>query len=142
MSSIAQSLIQAVEANGGDISVEGDWLVIHPRKAGQRIADALRLHKAEIIELLRTSTPKQDMPPMPAGVRLIRWEPKEPPVELSRYETVTDTSGFMTTTLKQLDAHLHGKTWLAGNWGLSVLIARLEAVGCYVALDNAKTALQ
>ena len=116
--------------------------MVRPRKAGMQFADALRLHKAEIIELLRTSTPKPGVPPMPAGVRLVRWEPKVPPVELSRYETVTNTDQFIRTTLRQLDAHLQGKTWLAGNWGPSTLIARLEAVGCDIVLENPRLVLQ
>jgi hypothetical protein len=53
MISVAQSLIRSVEARGGRITVEGEWLVIDPREAGEPIVDELRRHKAEIIELLR-----------------------------------------------------------------------------------------
>ncbi len=56
MSDVVRSLIREVEAKGGRISVDGPWLVINPRKAGEQIVDALRKHKAEIIELLRPST--------------------------------------------------------------------------------------
>jgi hypothetical protein len=136
MSSVALSLIHAVEAKGGRITVDGSWLVIDPREAGELIADELLRHKAEIIALL------QVLPPMPAGVRLIRWEPKDPPIRLSECSTVTNTEKFILTTLQQLDAHLKGKTWLAGNWGLSTLLARLEAVGCFVALEDPRRAHQ
>jgi hypothetical protein len=142
MSSIARSLIQAVEANGGRIRVDGDWLVIHPRKAGEPIADALRLYKAEIVDFLHRTKPRKDLPPMPPGVRLVRWEPKKPPVRLPSGGEVVEIELFARSTLRQLDAHLQGKSWLAGNWGLSTLIARLEAVGYCVALENPSIALQ
>jgi hypothetical protein len=79
---------------------------------------------------------------LPAGVRLIRWVPATAPVHLSRFETVTHLDIFVRTTLAQLDARLHGKTWLAGNRTLSTLLARLEACGCIVALDDPKKVLQ
>jgi hypothetical protein len=63
-------------------------------------------------------------------------------VQLSRYATVTNTDGFIRATLRQLDAHLHGKTWLSGNWGVSALILRLEACGRVVELEDPRGALQ
>lgn len=136
MSSAALSLIRAVEAKGGRITVDGSWLVIDPREAGEPIADELLRHKAEIIALL------QVLPPMPTGVRLVRWEPKTPPVQLPSGSTVVEVELFARSTLRQLDAQLQGKTWLAGNWDLSALLARLEAVGCFVALEDPRLALQ
>jgi hypothetical protein len=136
MSSAAQSLIHAVEARGGILLVDGEDLVIRPKSAATPLLEELRRHKAEIIaELARR-------PPMPPGVRLIRWEPKTPPVQLPSGSTVVEIELFARTTLQQLDAHLKGKTWLAGNWGLSALLARLEAVGCFVALEDPRLALQ
>jgi hypothetical protein len=75
-------------------------------------------------------------------VRLVKWRPKAPPVELSRYETVTNTDRFVRTTLQQLGHALHGKPWLSGHRGLSSLLARLEAVGCYVELEDPQKAVQ
>jgi hypothetical protein len=59
-----------------------------------------------------------------------------------RCSTVTDTDKFIRSTLAQLDAHLKGEKFLDGGWGLSGLLARLEACGCIVALDNRGRALQ
>jgi hypothetical protein len=56
--------------------------------------------------------------------------------------SVTDVNRFIRTTLCQLEAALEGRSWQAGNWGLSGLLERLEAVGCVVALDNPRRALQ
>jgi len=98
--------------------------------------EELRKHKAELIaELARR-------PAMPAGVRLVRWEPKTAPVQLSQCSTVTDTEKFIRMTLGQLEAALEGRNWQAGNWGLSGLIERLAACGCGVALDDPRKALQ
>jgi len=45
-------LIQAVEARGGRLSVEDEYLVIDPRKAGEPLMEELRRHKAEIITVI------------------------------------------------------------------------------------------
>jgi hypothetical protein len=73
---------------------------------------------------------------MPAGVRLSHWNPKEPPVQLSRFETVVDVDKFIHSTLWQVEARMLGKDWQAGNWTLSTLVERLAAVGCHVELEN------
>ena len=99
--------------------------------------DELRANKLLLLAELMVRRPA-----LPDGVRLIRWEPKAAPVRLSEYSTVTDTEKFIRTTLIQLAARLSGKDWLDGGWGLSGLLARLEACGCVVALDNPREALQ
>ena len=68
-------------------------------------------------------------PPMPAGVRLLAWEPKQPPVALSVFSVVNDTQKFIVSTLQQLDAALRGNPWAAGNWTVRDLCERLEQVG-------------
>jgi hypothetical protein len=78
----------------------------------------------------------EKLPEMPDGVVLLQYTPLPPPVQLSRSEAVTDTGVFITSTLRQLDHEFNGRQWLAGNWGISGLIARLAATGCVVALDQ------
>ncbi len=129
-------LIRAVESAGGRFMVDGGRLGIVPATAAAPVMEELRQHKAELLaELARR-------PAMPAGVHLVSWLPKDAPVRLSPCSTVTDTEKFIRTTLMQLAARLSGKDWLAGGWGLSGLLARLEACGCVVALDNPREALQ
>jgi hypothetical protein len=136
MSGAALSLIRAVEARGGILFIDGQDLVIRPKSAAAPLLEDLRQHKAEIMaELAQRLT-------MPAGVRLLRWEPKEPPIRLSECATVTDTDKFVRTTLRQLDARLRGEDWRAGNWPLSTLLARLEMCGCNVVLEDPRKALQ
>lgn len=79
---------------------------------------------------------------MPPGVKLVQWQPKAAPVRLSPCSTVTDVERFIRQTLMQLQAALEGQTWQSGNWGLSGLLERLAAVGCVVALDDPRRALQ
>jgi hypothetical protein len=134
--SSALGLIRAVEANGGRLRVEDGWLVIAPGDAAEPVMGELRQYKAEIIDLLA------QRPAMPAGCRLVSYAPKEPPTRLTAWETITDTQTFVRATLQQVDARLHRKTWLAGNWTLSTLLDRLAAVGCHVALENKERMLQ
>ena len=134
--SAALELIRTVEANGGCLRIDGEYLVIAPGEAAAPVMEELRQHKAELMaELARR-------PVMPSGVRLGLWSPKAAPVQLSVCSTVTDTEKFIRSTLTQLAARLSGKGWLDGGWGLSGMLTRLEACGCIVALDDPRRALQ
>ncbi|MFZ0339887.1 MAG: hypothetical protein WAL45_17795 [Terracidiphilus sp.] len=134
--SAALELIRTVEANGGCLRIDGEYLVIAPGEAAAPVMEELRQHKAELMaELARR-------PVMPSGVRLVSWSPKAAPVQLSVCSTVTDTEKFIRSTLTQLAARLSGKGWLDGGWGLSGMLTRLEACGCIVALDDPRRALQ
>jgi len=134
--SAAQRLIEIVEANGGRFMVDGDRLGIVPATAAALVMEELRRHKAELIaEIARR-------PAMPRGVRLMRWEPRDAPVRLSECETVTNVDLFIRSTLRQVEARLQGRHWLAGNWTLSTLLDRLVVVGCIVELENPGQAWQ
>lgn len=133
----ATEILHTVQSHGGQLwLVDGERLRYRLPESLRPMVDVLREHKSEIIELLA------QRPAMPAGVRLVSWSPKAAPVQLSRCETVTDTDKFIRTTLMQLTARLSGKDWLDGGWGLSGLLARLEACGCRVALDDPREVLQ
>ena len=129
-------LIQAVESAGGRFMVDGGRLGIVPATAAAPLIDELRRYKVEIVELLA------QRPAMPAGVKLVRWEPLPAPVQINRYTTVTNTQGFIDCTLRQLGARFRGDDWGAGNWSCTELLARLEAVGCNVELEDGRLVLQ
>lgn len=134
--SAALELIRTVEANGGRFRIDGEYLVIAPGEAAASVMEELRQHKTELLaELARR-------PAMPAGVRLVTWSPKAAPVKMSPCSTVTNVDLFVRSTLRQLEAILTGKDWLAGGWGLSGLLDRLAAVGCHVALVDPSRMLQ
>ena len=132
----AEIILAAVRETGGQIWIEAEKLKYRLPAGRTDLIPALQKLKGELLRLL------SERPAMPAGVRLIAYEPKAAPVRLSECSTVTDTEKFIGTTLAQLDAKLNGKSWQAGNWPLSVLIDRLAACGCVVKLTDPRRAMQ
>jgi hypothetical protein len=133
----ATEILQTINVAGGQL-----WLV-----DGERLRYRLPQNLAPLVEVIRERKPElvellAQRPAMPAGVRLIHWEPQAAPFRLSECSTVTDVDLFIRSTLMQLEAALEGRSWQAGNWGLYGLLERLAAVGCVVALDDPRRALQ
>ena len=90
---------------------------------------ALREQREEIVAPHQR---RMALPPIPDGVRLACWDPKQPPVVLQQCSVVIDVEKFVLATLEQLQARIEGKDFLAGNWSLRELIERLEQVGVKV----------
>jgi hypothetical protein len=132
----ANEILRSIESSGGALWVTGESLGYRIPESESSLVDQIRTCKWELLELLA------QRPVVPAGVRLVSWSPKDAPVRLSECETVTDTEKFIRSTLRQLEAQLSGKDSLAGAWGLSGLLTRLEACGCRVALEDRRKALQ
>jgi hypothetical protein len=139
-------LIQAVRERGGRFLLDGDRLGVSPRTAGEPFAQQIRERKREIADALKAEIVEVfrvgELLAVPLGVRIVSWNPKTAPVRLSVCSTVTDVDKFIRTTLAQLAVRLSGKGWLDGGWGLSGLLARLEACGCVLALDDPQKAVQ
>ncbi len=72
---------------------------------------------------------------IPRGIRLLEWQPKQPPVAITTWAVVNDVPQFIGATLTQLEAALRGDTWLAGNWSVRDLVERLEQVGVKVSVE-------
>src|ERR1019366_8397512 len=70
----------------------------------------------------------------PKGVTLLRWAPERPPVAIESWAVVNDVPQFIRTTLRQLQAAMVGKNWLAGNCSVRELVERLEQVGVKVSV--------
>jgi hypothetical protein len=75
----ALALIQAVEANGGRLAVEGETLVIRPKEAGLPLVDELRAHKTAILAALQarhliTSHNEEDSVGQALRSAFARWE--------------------------------------------------------------------
>lgn len=133
----AVEILRTINTSGGQL-----WLV-----DGERLRYRLPERLAPLVEVIREMKPQliellEQRPAMPAGCRLVRYAPVTPPVTLSGYSVVTDVDLFIRTTLQQVGARLTGKKWLDGGWGLSGLLARLEACGCRVTLDDPLKTLQ
>jgi hypothetical protein len=145
----APQIIQEVEAAGGVLKLDGDRIRYDlPRKASA-LVEILRQHRNEVLQVLRerernrlpdpfavaVEEAKTSIPPnMPAGVRLLDWQPKAPPVELTSWSVVVDVALFVQTTLWQLDAALRGDHCGAGNLSARTLCERLEQAGVKVEL--------
>ena len=93
------------------------------------VLDRLRANRTEVAEVLRR---RGEIPAMAAGIGLLAWQPKPPPVAITTWAVVTDIPRFIRSTLKQLEAALRGDNWLAGNWSVRDLLERLEQVGVTV----------
>ena len=116
--------------------VDGKIKAAFPADLRLRLApllERLRANRNEVAELLKK---RSDIPPMPPGVRLVAWEPKQPPVILTRLSVVIAVPLFIRSTLEQLEDALAGKQWLAGNWSVAELIDRLSQVGVVVLLEQ------
>lgn len=125
----AVELVEAVQEAGGSLTLNGDRIkYILPKPAAWLVGE-LRQQKAEVVRLLQLRTA---IPPMPPGISLVKWEPKEPPVAIVHMGVVTDVPKFVAATLRELEARLQGKDSLAGNWSLRELAERLEQVGVEV----------
>jgi hypothetical protein len=125
----ATALVERIVAAGGSLVLDGDRISYELPERAASLLPALRANREAVRSLLLASSPE-----MPAGVRLISWTPKRPPVVLTRWLVVTDTELFVRHTLGQLSAAVAGRTWAAGNWSIRELIDRLEQVGVKVEL--------
>lgn len=127
--SSAEQAIERIEAAGGAVVLEGDRIRCRLPGEARELAEELRAHKDEALLVLKQ---RALIPPIPKGVRLIRWEPKPAPVILTRYEVVVEVKRFVEMTLVELKEALAGKRWLAGNWSIRELTDRLEQCGVVV----------
>ena len=104
----AAEIIDKITGAGGRIWLSEGKVRASLPEALRPLVTLVQSHKAELIaELSRR-------PPMPAGLRLVRWEPRIQPVQLSECEIVLDVDVFIRSTLRQVDARLRGQSWHAG----------------------------
>ena len=131
-------VVSEVEAAGVGFRLDGEkvrvWYPDDERRGelAEQIA-FLRGQRAEVAAYLKA---RSAIPPMPEGVRLVRWEPKPAPIAITKVEIVTDVPRFVTMTLLELKAALAAKRWLAGNRSVRELIERLEACGVVVEVNG------
>jgi hypothetical protein len=137
----AEELIETVEQAGGRFELSGDKVRYQMPSATAHLVEVLRLQREEVRAILRQRHQETQRPPsipqalpdgltLPDGVRVVSWQPKEPPVTITHCAVVTDIPRFIKATLRQLQHLLAGDTpFLAGNWSTRDLIERLEQVG-------------
>jgi hypothetical protein len=79
------------------------------------------------------------VPPMPPGVRLIRWEPKPAPVAIDVCSVVVDVPKFVESELRDLDSRLNNPWTIHGGFTVPQLLDRLAQVGVLVVLEPCGT---
>jgi len=129
-------VVAEVEAAGAALRLEGNKVRVRYRGAQQRNRLAqqisfLRAHRGEVADLLRA---RATVPSMPPGVRLLAWNPKQPPVFIEACSIVVETNLFARTTLAQLGAAIANPERRVG-WTVPQLVDRLAQVGVAVALE-------
>lgn len=129
-------VVSEVEAAGAAIRLEGDRVRVwypdeeHRENLAEQIA-FLRTHRADVASFLKA---RNAVLLMPAGVRLIEWNLKEPPVAIETCAVVTDPALFARTTVEQLRIALaEPRRWVG--WTVPQLINQLAQVGVVVALE-------
>ena len=125
----AIDVISRLEAAGGKLTLdrEGVRYLIPSGDAETRgLLVELRERKPEVTDLLRVRA---------AGVHVIGWNLKEPPVAVDICSVVTDPALFARSTLEQLRTALaEPKRW--AGWSVPQLIDRLAQVGVIVTLES------
>ncbi len=130
----ALEIVSEIEALGGCLSLDGDDAIRYrmPEDAAHFLNE-LRAQKSEVVLILRK---RKEIPPMPAGARLVHWEPKPAPVVLTQSSVVTEVDRFIRMTLLELKAALAGKRWQSGHWSVRDLVDRLEECGVRVEIES------
>jgi hypothetical protein len=132
--SLTQAILDEMSQRGVTARIEGETLRLKPREAlDDDLLARIKEHKPEIIRALAA------IPPMPEGVRLVRWGPKPAPVALTTVGIVTDVPRFISMTLMELKAALAGKRWLAGHRAVRELVDRLEQCGVHVEIETGES---
>jgi len=138
-------LINTVESRGGRLWLQGGHIKYSVPKAAsieiRPMLDELRARHKELAAILRERTPPQGVPapprcpPLPQGVRLIAYAPKEPPVAVSVCSLVTNVDRFIRHQLEELDARLHSPVQIRAGDSVFEILRKLEEVGLEVTLE-------
>jgi hypothetical protein len=98
------------------------------------MVEGLRANREELRRVLQQQT---TLPNMPAGVRLIEWNLKQPPVLIESNGIVIDPNLFGRRTLEDLGCALSNDAWVG--WSVPQLGDRLRQVGIVVELNCEET---
>lgn len=130
-------IVSEVEAAGAAFRLEGEKVrVSYPdderRKELAKQISLLRDHRTEVAAYLKA---RSAVPPMPKGVRLIRWESKAAPVAIDVCSVVVDVPKFIESELWALDSRLNNLRTIHGGFTVPQMLNRLAQAGLEVELD-------
>lgn len=133
--SLAEGVIARIEGAGGELGLIGERIRVRLPEDAVYLLDELRVHKDEVLALLRR---RGAAPAMPPGVGVVHWQPKSAPVILTQFSVVTEVDRFIRMTLVELKAALAGNRWQSGHWSVRDLVDRLEQCGIRVEIESDK----
>ena len=73
----AEQAIECIEFARGLLAVHGERIRCRLPEDAAHLLEELLVHRDEVLLVLRQ---RDDVPAMPAGVRLVRWKQKEAPL--------------------------------------------------------------
>ncbi|HEV2491482.1 MAG TPA: hypothetical protein VG204_00255 [Terriglobia bacterium] len=155
-------LVKQLAGIGARVSAEGDQVAVRfpeeHRREVEGLGPEIRRLKPELLRVLhdaggrgsfdgfesrldgdrdevRGVRSSAECPPLPAGVKLVRYRPKEPPVAVAPISIVTDVDKFIQAYLRDLGHRLqHPATHSCAP--LPEILAKLAEVGLELTLDG------
>jgi hypothetical protein len=118
-------------------SLSDRHLLAREREQKAELLTELTRRRRKAIDKLNTMVQPQDRlvvapdfcPFLPRGVRLIRYQPKEPPIGIDVCSVVTDVDRFIRAELRELDGRLNNPVQIRGGWGVFAILERLRQAG-------------
>ena len=108
--------------------------VSYPPKSGDSGDVGDRIDKTAHSEALGVPAPPV-CPPLPKGVRLVRYEPRTPPVGIRLVSVVNDVDKFIRHYLEELDARLHHPVQIRGGGSVFEILSKLAEAGLELAIE-------
>lgn len=131
----AAEILGELERRGVSVAVEGETLCLKPKRAlDDGLLARVRESKAEILREL-TQQLSDGCPPLPRGVRLIRWDPRPAPVAIDMCSVIVDVPKFIKSELLALDSRLNNPWTIRGGFTVPQTLDRLAQAGLEVELE-------
>ena len=109
--------------------------VSYPPKSGDSGDAGDRPRATAPLEALGVPPPSV-CPRLPSGVRLVRYEPRTPPVVIQLVSVVTDVDKFIRHYLEELDARLHHPVQIRGAGSVFEILSKLAEAGLELAIEG------
>jgi hypothetical protein len=135
---IVADVVAEVEAAGAAFRLDGEKVrVLYPDEQRRReLAEQIAMLRAQRSEVAAYLKARSAIPPMPKGVRLVRWEPKAAPVAIDVCSVVVDVPKFIESELRALDSRLNNPWTIHGGFTVPQMLDRMAQAGAVVALES------